>query len=141
LRSKILLVIDTPGWAFDKKADNIIKYSGNKYDFTKVYNDGVQSIDYDAYSLIMVFPWNVYDRLPKPVKSHKLIAGMNSFRSWRGQQKALVANMLNAHYTAVAPISKELFDEFNYQLDPDRGRISTIYFAEFVISGASSGSD
>jgi len=36
---------------------------------------------------------------------------------------------------------RELFDEFNYRLDPDRGHISTIYFAEFVISGASDGSD
>lgn len=116
-KPKILLIPDVPEWAQDKRADNIIKYASHKYEFTKIYDEQICKIDYDEWDLIMVFPWNSCNRLPKPIKREKLIAGLNSYRTWQDIGKKEVVSILNDHYGAIAPICKDLFNEFDGWID------------------------
>ena len=40
MKAKILVIVDVPGWALDRTAQNVIKRLGGSYEFTVVYNNG-----------------------------------------------------------------------------------------------------
>jgi len=102
-KPKILLLPDVRGWALDRKADGIIKYASYKYDFTKKYIGEYESIDYDAWDLILLFPWFSYNQLPQPIKREKIIAGISSHRSLDSNPHA--KKILQDNFIAIAPTS------------------------------------
>ncbi len=110
VRPKILLLPDVEGWALDRKADGIIKYASHRYDFTKKYINEYNSIDYNEWDLILLFPWFCYNQLPQPIKKEKIIAGVSSHRALSSTPHA--KEILSDVFIAVAPTSWLLEQEF-----------------------------
>jgi hypothetical protein len=55
MKPKILVVVDVPGWALDRTADNIIKRLGYLYSFEKIFNkDAVEKINRKNYDLLYI---------------------------------------------------------------------------------------
>jgi hypothetical protein len=55
MKPRILVIVDVPGWALERTADNVMQRLARRYDFRKVFNTAaVQALsrrDYDlAYS-------------------------------------------------------------------------------------------
>lgn len=90
-KPKILLVPNTPNWAFDNRANRIIKYLSRYYNFDKKYSGDLKNkkVNYDKYDCIFIFYWpdidylNIEEKVPK----EKLITGIFSYNSWEGKKR------------------------------------------------------
>ena len=102
-KPRILLMPDLKGWAQDGKANGIIKYASDKYDFTKMYLADIKKIKYNDWDLILLFPWFAYNQLPQPIKREKMIAGVSSHRQLENVPDA--KKILNERFAALAPVS------------------------------------
>ena len=90
-RPKILLLADTPDWAFARECDALVKHLGHAYEFCRAYfqdkkfaNPGLykplKEINLSGYDLILIkgflwFPYEVLSEIPP----EKIIASANSF--------------------------------------------------------------
>lgn len=60
---EILLIADPPGWAIERKTDNLIRVLGDRFRLVKRYSAQVTEADLDRADLIQIFFWMQRDRL------------------------------------------------------------------------------
>jgi glycosyltransferase involved in cell wall biosynthesis len=113
VRSRILLVTDRPGWAFDFLADEIIRFAGDRYDLEKIpkadFDPGRDWSEFDAFYF---FGWQKRTlRLIKEagVPLNKTMTVISSFNSWkkRGWGPDKLASVLQP-WSAVGVVCREL---------------------------------
>ncbi len=115
-RPKILLIPNTPNWAFDFEADELIRNFSDCYDFDKIYHQdfliGYQN--YSKYDKIFVFFWpaaqHILSKLSEKEAKEKLIVGVFSFNSWEGKKRE--AKELFKKFRAVIVNDKKLYEIF-----------------------------
>lgn len=56
-RSTVLYVVDTPGWAHDRKAANLIRCLADEFDGHIVYERFVRPTDIERADVVVVFSW------------------------------------------------------------------------------------
>jgi len=112
-RPKILLVIDKPGWAFDILADDIIRYAGDRFDFSKAYKSKLPSKEViKGNDLIYSFWWgrelqkDLFRRGANPARLTTVISSMKRWES-SSQELGRLRRQLR-EYSVVGVISKEL---------------------------------
>lgn len=94
-KPKILLIPNVPRWAFDNKADQIIKRFSHKYSFNKIYHRDLHSkkMDFEQYDCIFVFYWPAIqvlrNKISEPELKKRLVTGIFSYNSWEGRKKLL----------------------------------------------------
>lgn len=115
-RPKILLVPNTPNWAFDFEADQIIKHFSHRYEFTKLYQQSLwmNEENYLRYDKIYVFFWPAVNHFLKkmtPEEAKKrLITGVFSYNSW--ERKKRKAEKIFSQCRAVVVNDKKLYRLF-----------------------------
>lgn len=112
-RSKILLIPDMPGWAFDANATQIMLELEKVYDFTKKYADDLKKqkdFDYSIYDCIYLFYWKHRKLLNLNIPKEKLITGVFSYTSWQNKKRVLKKELSN--YSAVITPIEELSETF-----------------------------
>lgn len=117
MNAKILIVVDTPGWALDRTADNIIRRLSHLYTFEKVFNDqAVQAVQKKNFDLLYLTYWRQFH--DAGITMHDLPAAITGIRShfkWdSGKDLPPSSDMIAEinRYRAVNVPSKILFHIF-----------------------------
>jgi len=126
-RPQILFVVDVPGWAHDRKTDNLIRCLAEWYDCRKVFRADLKYDHIAEADLVVVYYWFIITQMPDiniklPLFRHKLIIGSCSeieFGDHLWDQGIKFVNE-NARYVFVN--SRILYDFLKDHLEP------TIYF-------------
>lgn len=98
---KILLVTDVNGWAWDHKADGLIKVKPKDYDIRKKMSSSVEYQDFKKYNLVYFFGWN-NTRFP-----NLSACGISSY-NFRALHKRQAFSVL-PKFKAIGAVSKELY--------------------------------
>ena len=120
MKPRILVLVDVPGWALDRTADNVIRRLSHRYRFIKVFNrDAEAALDRADFDLAYLCYWRQFqdagiDRaMPRPA-----ITGVRSHFKWDGGRglppSAAVINALRC-FDAVNVPSRILYDIFRYR--------------------------
>ncbi|MEQ1634056.1 MAG: methyltransferase domain-containing protein, partial [Planctomycetota bacterium] len=89
-KKQVLWVVDAPGWAHDRKAENLCRVLADRYDGRIVYQDALVESDLERADLVVLFYWRQLqslDRL-KPAFArlrHKLLLGICSHNELEGE--------------------------------------------------------
>ncbi len=121
--NNILLVPDAPGWAYDKKADALIKHL-SQYKINKMYyHDYIKrskDIGFNKqFSTILFFWWDNFDGNPPPT-SYKLlnaVATVTSHRYHLSYSEDYYKPVLQS-YRKIGATSKKIFNDI-IKLHPD----------------------
>jgi hypothetical protein len=86
----VLFVVDAPGWAHDRKAQNLCRELRGRYDGRIVYQDALTETDLDGADLVVMFYWRQLqslDRLREPLARmrDKLLMGVCSHNELEGE--------------------------------------------------------
>jgi len=98
-KNRILLSINVVGWAYDNRADNLIKELSWKYDFQKITIDECASkkpdffADFDCIFLPFWENCHYLETLQKNIPKEKLMTGVFSWASWKGNEKKLLHHL------------------------------------------------
>ena len=76
-KPSIIIVVDVPGWAWDIKTKNIIKYISNDFDITIKYLSQIQSYVREDYSLYFCYDFP-FVRLFKSKPKNRIIGGVTA---------------------------------------------------------------
>lgn len=121
LKPKILVVVDVPGWALERTADNVISRLGGHYRFEKVFNgQSAERIGCKDYDLLYLCYWKQFiDAGLQVPLVRPCISGVRSHFKWDGgrflppSQETL---SVLASYDALNVPSRILFDNFKDHL-------------------------
>lgn len=108
---RILLLADVPNWAWDKKADAIIKHLP-QYDIDKSYSNLVPKIDLSQYNAVHYFGWldgyNVAQKYPYITSA---VSSYNYYLSHLSKaQKEL------PRYAAIGAVSTQLYNHLRLNI-------------------------
>jgi len=91
---RVLFIVDSPGWAHDFKADNLMRVLANSYDMHKCYKTDVTPGEIDRADLVVVFYWKEFtDPHMKELldvfqrNKHKLLLGICSHYELEGNRR------------------------------------------------------
>jgi len=117
MNAKILIIVDTPGWALDRTADNVIRRLSHLYTFEKVFNDrAVETIRKKNFDLLYLTYWRQFQ--DAGIVMHDLpvaITGIRSHFKWdHGKGLPPSSGMIAEinRYRAVNVPSRILFNIF-----------------------------
>jgi glycosyltransferase involved in cell wall biosynthesis len=110
-KPKILLIADSPNWAFDHVANNIKTRLSDTFTFTIKFIE--DEYNEDEYDLIYVLSWHLVKLMKTKVKNPaKYVAGIRSHRSWRRENFSDVVVSLNEEFQKIHVLSKKLYRVF-----------------------------
>ncbi len=121
MKPRILIVVDVPGWALDRTADNIIARLSNIYSFEKVFNrDAGEKIRKKNYDMLYICYWRqLADAGIKVAIPPPAVTGIRSHFKWDGgcgqPPSQMVIDRLN-RFDAVNVPSLILYDIFRDKL-------------------------
>ncbi len=86
MKPKILIVVDEPGWALERTADNVIMRLQEHYDFKKVFNcDAVKYITHGSFDLLYITYWRQFKDAGIEIQlPDNVISGVRSHFKWDG---------------------------------------------------------
>ena len=110
MKPRVLIVVDVPGWALERTADNVIMRLSDRYHFEKVYRDNAaERIRSGGFDLLYV----TYETLFQDAKidvalPRRAVTGVRSHFKWDGGGKGLppspeFVNHLNRFIAVHAP--------------------------------------
>jgi len=115
-----LTIVDVPGWALDRTADNVIRRLSGKYKFIKAYNsDAKEKIRAGKFDLLYITYWRQFKdaglsmEFPGPV-----ISGIRSHFKWDGGRGRPPSQDMIAclrEFRAINVPSRILYDIFRYR--------------------------
>ncbi|MFC1591479.1 glycosyltransferase family 4 protein [Thermodesulfobacteriota bacterium] len=120
MKPRILILVDVPGWAMDRTADNIMARLKQRYRFEKVYNrDAVAALEKKTFDLLYLTYWRqlsdagIQAELPRPA-----VTGVRSHFKWDGgtgrpPSQAVIDAL--GRFNALHVPSRILFDIFCYR--------------------------
>lgn len=120
MKPRILVLVDMPGWALDRTADNVIRRLSHRYRFIKAFNPGAEAaLDRAHFDLAYLCYWrqfqdaNIERSVPRPA-----VTGVRSHFKWDGGQGLPPSGMLIdtlRRFDAVNVPSRILYDIFRYR--------------------------
>ncbi len=84
-KSKILIVCDYPGWAYDNVSNAIIKELNRRYQIIKIYSKDLPIINHEDYDVIYCMWWRTDFLERNHVPRQKLCIQVASFWSWQNK--------------------------------------------------------
>jgi glycosyltransferase involved in cell wall biosynthesis len=107
---RILLIIDTPGWVFDRHADTLISLLKNDFNFTKITQEQIYLED--DYDLIYPLEFQLIpaEQIKNPAK---YVTGIRSHVTWSSWDFIELLNHLSQHFLKVHTVSQRLRDIFS----------------------------
>lgn len=86
VKPRVLIVVDVPGWALDRTADNVISRLGDRYRFSKAYKDNAEElVSKRDYDLLYVAYWRLFKDAGLSVDlPHPAVTGVRSHFKWDG---------------------------------------------------------
>lgn len=111
MKPKILILPDSPNWAFDFVTNEIIRYLSHKYSITKMYNIEnkkiISPIDHTKYDLVFRFISFLVDTT-KNVPRHKLLTSIRSQNSVERKPEFYTSEVLLSHYNCISVVAKHM---------------------------------
>jgi hypothetical protein len=91
MKPKILVIVDVPGWALERTADNIIIRLSDQFDFEKAFNrDAAEKIGSGNFDLLYVtYETQFEDAKLRVALPRKAVTGVRSHFKWDGGGKGL----------------------------------------------------
>jgi glycosyltransferase involved in cell wall biosynthesis len=82
---RILLIADRPGWAIDRKAQNLRRVLAGRFDIVQRFQHDVAEADVNAADIVLIFYWLQLAKLPLPEsvlarRSDRLLIGICGHR-------------------------------------------------------------
>ena len=93
-RSRVLALVDMPGWAHDHKTDNLIRCLGDRFEIRKCYQSEVQPHDIAAADVVVLYYWRQLDVMSPELRDllersrGKLVLGICSHNELDGELRA-----------------------------------------------------
>ena len=118
---RVLVIVDTPEWAQDRKTDALAKWLGSDYEIRKRYQDEVTSRDLFDADCALVYYWLQIDRLGHLRSafrkiSDRLLIGVCSGYELSGNWERPAMAMLSSLPRAVFVNNRILFDALQPRL-------------------------
>ena len=120
MKPRILVLVDMPGWALDRTADNVIRRLSHRYSFIKVFNrDAEAALDRANFDLAYLCYWRQFQDagiervLPRPA-----VTGVRSHFKWDGGRGLPPSGSFIdtlSRFDAVNVPSRILYDMFRYR--------------------------
>ncbi|MCP4716930.1 MAG: glycosyltransferase family 4 protein [Deltaproteobacteria bacterium] len=120
MKPRILILVDVPGWALDRTADNVIARLQHRYRFKKAYNhDAEAMLSSSTFDLCYMAYWRqlsdagITATLPRPA-----VTGVRSHFKWDGGTgKPPSQKIIDAlgRFNALHVPSRILYDIFRYR--------------------------
>ena len=84
MRPEILIIVDVPGWALDRAAENVMKRLTNQFRFKKVFNDqAVEAVKKNDYDLLYITYWRQFQDASTDIQiCSPAITGIRSHFKW-----------------------------------------------------------
>ncbi len=91
ISGRILIIVDTPGWAHDRKSQALVDHLGQEFSITKRYHPDLRPQDFDEADLIVVWYWMQLAGSPEIVAAmernrDKLVLGICSHVELEGDK-------------------------------------------------------
>jgi len=121
MKPKILIIVDVPGWALDRTADNVISRLKKYYNFEKIYNkDAKNKIQKGNFDLLYITYWKQLQDagIQIPIPRHS-ITGVRSHFKWDSGSDLPPSNDDLAYLNQFAAINVpslilyNIFNEYN----------------------------
>jgi glycosyltransferase involved in cell wall biosynthesis len=121
-RSRILFIVDVPGWAHDFKTDNIIKQLGSEFDCQKRYCDTIQADDIESCDLVVIYYWrqlkrgsmkDLTDVLER--NKHKILLGICSHQELQEKDKEKGFDSIRQYASGIFVNSRLLNEQYGGQ--------------------------
>jgi glycosyltransferase involved in cell wall biosynthesis len=120
MKPRILVLVDVPGWALDRTADNVIRRLSHRYRFIKAFNTEAEAaLDRANFDLAYLCYWRQFQdagierTVPRPA-----VTGVRSHFKWDGGRGLPPSGMLIdvlRRFDAVNVPSRILYDIFRYR--------------------------
>ena len=115
-KPRILLVPDSPNWAFDNRARELQKNLSQYYLLDKKYYDELtrkktNATYFDKYDCVFIFYWKHRGGLNVDIPKEKLATGIFSYGSWRSNKKGIDKEL--EKYKAIIIADKRMADHFD----------------------------
>ena len=87
---RILAIADRPGWAIDRKAQNLRRVLARRFEIVQRFQHDVTEFDVNAADIVLIFYWFQIAKLPLPEsvlarRSDRLVIGICSHREMEGE--------------------------------------------------------
>jgi len=87
---RILAIADRPGWAIDRKAQNLRRVLARRFEIVQRFQHDVTESDVNAADIVLIFYWFQIAKLPLPEsvlarRSDRLVIGICSHREMEGE--------------------------------------------------------
>ena len=87
---RILAIADRPGWAIDRKAQNLRRVLARRFEIVERFQHDVTESDVNAADIVLIFYWFQIAKLPLPEsvlarRSDRLVIGICSHREMEGE--------------------------------------------------------
>ncbi len=120
MKPRILVLVDMPGWALDRTADNVICRLSHRYSFIKVFNrDAEAALDRANFDLAYLCYWRqLQDAGIECAVSRPVVTGIRSHFKWDGGRGLPPSGSLIdtlSRFDAVNVPSRILYDMFRYR--------------------------
>lgn len=116
-RPRVLLIVDAPGWAHERKADNLARVLAPRFDVVKRFQADVRGADCAAAERILVFYWRQFQAMPHRTEvlaagRGKFLLGICSHNELEGRLRAPGLQVLQRLASGIFVHSQLLHDEF-----------------------------
>ena len=121
-RPKVLLIVDSPGWAHDLKSRNLMRTIGPAFDIQLRFQAEVTAQELDQADLLVVYYWIQFGAMPQLAEAflrnrHKLLVGVCSHLEFEGERREPGIRALSRLARGVFANSLLLHREFAPLLD------------------------
>ena len=143
-RPKVLLIVDSPGWAHDIKSRHLISTLGRDFDMRLRLQADVTAPELDEADLLLVYYWVQFGAMPQLEDAffrnrHKILVGICSHWEFEGERRRAGMDTLSGMATGVFANNLSLYIEFRQLLDVPvfytPNGVDTDYFAPAPLSG------
>ena len=122
LRPRILTIVDSPGWAHDRKSEALRRELSDEFDIHKCYHAELRPEDLDRADLILVYYWLQLAGSPDIVAAmernrDKLVLGICSHAELEGEKGSEGVALLQQYGRAIFVHNRLLLEEWRRVFD------------------------
>jgi len=115
---RILAIADRPGWAIDRKAQNLRRVLARRFEIVQRFQHDVTESDVNAADIVLIFYWFQIAKLPLPEsvlarRSDRLVIGICSHREMEGEFREPGLAILQRLARAVFVNNRKLEHEYS----------------------------
>jgi glycosyltransferase involved in cell wall biosynthesis len=122
MKPRVLIVVDSPGWAHDKKSEALVAHLGDEFDVHKCFHADLDPADLDRQDLIVVWYWMQLAGSPEICAAlernrEKLVLGICSHAELQGEKGPHGIALLKEYGRALFVHNRLLLEEWRRVFD------------------------